>query len=272
MPVAAVIQLFLTGALAGLAAGFMGIGGGAVLTPLCLIVFPVLGIHTDYLVKIIFGTNMFLVMVFSFSAVMKHHHNKKIDWCTVLIMGPLAIIGSFAGAWLASISDPSALKKAFAILLLISSALIVLKGSTKPGASKTERKALLPLKLLPVLGFITGVVGSFLGIGGGVVMIPVLILVFALPVDKVAGTSSSVIIFIGLAGVFSYMWNGTGVVDLPGWSTGYVWWSAALPLAIGGIPMAQVGAMINSKLRNKVLQRIFGVVLLVIAIKMLFFS
>ena len=70
----------------------------------------------DDLIKIIFGTNMFLVMVFSISAVMKHHRNNKIEWRTLWIMGPLAIVGSFIGSWGASIAEPAVLKKAFEAL------------------------------------------------------------------------------------------------------------------------------------------------------------
>ena len=271
MPILSIIQLILTGAVAGFAAGFMGIGGGAILTPLCLIVYPALGISPENLMKIIFGTNMFLVMAFSLSAVLKHHKNRKIDWRAVAVMGPLAIVGSLAGAWLASIADSSSLKMAFAVLLVFSSTLITIKGSTQPKGKAEGGKPLISMKLLPLLGFTGGFVGSLLGIGGGAIMLPILILVFALPTDRVAGTSSSVIIFIGFVGTLSYMWYGHGLVDLPGWSTGYVWWSAAIPLAVGGIPIARVGAWINSRTQVKILQRMFGLVLLVIALKMLFF-
>lgn len=271
MPVISIIKLLLTGAIAGISAGFLGIGGGAVLTPLCLLIYPSLGLGDDNLVRVIFGTNMFLVMVFSLSAVLKHHGNNKIDWRMVLIMGPLAIVGSFLGAWAASITDAAYLKKAFAVLLAVSSILIVLKGSTKPTGANAGRKAILPMHMLPVLGLVTGMAGSFLGIGGGVVMIPSLILVFAYPVDRVAATSSSIIVFIGLTGMLSYMWHGQGVTGLPGFSTGYVWWSAAIPIALGGVPMARVGAMLNAHTHDKLLQRIFGAVLLIIAVKILFF-
>ena len=270
MPLFSIVQLLLAGALAGLSAGFMGIGGGAVLTPICLVVYPAIGLASDDLVKVIFGTNMFLVMAFSFSAVMKHHVNRKIDWRAVMVMGPLAIIGAIIGAWVASKTDPSSLKKGFAVLLLISSSLIALRGSTKPKGD-VDRTAILPMKLVPLVGFIGGFVGSLLGIGGGAIMLPILILLFAFPMDRVAGTSSSVIVFIGLFGSIMYMWHGRGVVDLPGWSTGYVWWSAALPLAIGGVPMARVGAWLNSKIHVRILQRMFGLILLIIAVKILFF-
>jgi len=264
-------MLFLTGACAGIAAGYLGIGGGAVLTPLCLIIYPSLGIPDENLVKIIFGTNMFLVMAFSLSAVLKHHGNKKIDWRTVLIMAPLAMTGSFFGAWTASITDPSDLKNAFGALLVFSSILIITRGSKKYNSSDKHKKALLPMKMLPLLGFITGFTGSFLGIGGGSLMIPSLMLVFAFPVNRVAATSSSIIVFIGLTGMLSYMWHGRGITSLSGWSTGYVWWSAALPLMLGGIPMARVGAWLNAKTHDRILEKIFGGVLLLIALKILFF-
>ncbi|MFC1692298.1 sulfite exporter TauE/SafE family protein [Candidatus Latescibacterota bacterium] len=271
MSLVVLLKLFFAGACAGTAAGFLGIGGGAVLTPLCLLIYPSLGITGDDLVKIIFGTNMFLVTAFSISAVLKHHGNRKIDWRTIIIIGPLAVIGSLAGAWAASITDSMSQKKIFAILLIFSSIMIIIQGSVKPNSTHQNRRALLPMELLPLLGFISGFVGSFLGIGGGVVMIPALILVFAFPVDRVAATSSSVIIFIGLAGMLSYMKYGLGETDLPGWSTGYVWWSAAIPLMLGGVPMARVGALLNAKTHDKLLQRVFGGVLLIIACKILFF-
>ena len=270
MSVHMIPALLFTGALAGLLAGFLGIGGGAVLTPLCLVIYPSLGIEQDDLIKIIFGTNMFLVMVFSISAVLKHHSNNNIKWRTVLWLGPLAIIGSFFGAWCASVTDPINLKRAFAIVLVISSLLIISKGSTKPLSPENPGKPILPMKILPILGLITGAIGSLLGIGGGVIMITTLIILFKFPISKVAGTSSSVIIFIGLAGTVSYMYYGQGKVDLPGWSAGYVWWSAAIPLMIGGVPMAQVGAWLNSKTHTKLLKRLFGIVLFIIAVKMFF--
>lgn len=265
------LLLLLVGAVAGIAAGFLGIGGGAILTPLCLLVFPTLNIGEENMIKIIFGTNMFLVTVFSLSAVIQHHGNRKVDWRTLLVMGPLAVVGSFAGAWAASITDSSDLKKAFAVLLIISSLFIIVKGTTKPVGSSESRDSFLSRKFLPLLGLVTGFAGSFLGIGGGVVMIPVLILIFAFPVDKVAATSSSIIIFIGLAGMSSYIWHGWDIENLPGWSTGYVWWSAAIPLALGGVPMARIGAKLNAKTQDKLLQRIFGACLLMIALKILFF-
>lgn len=269
MPFLYVLILFLAGGIAGLGAGFMGIGGGAVLTPICMIVYPMLGVDDDELVKIVFGTNMFLVTVLSMSAVIRHHRNRRVNWRTVLVMGPAAVLGSVLGSWAATSADPFVLTKGFAILLIISSTIIIVWGSPNPSGQIGDG-AVLPRSFLPLLGILTGFFGSFLGIGGGIVMIPALILLFAFPVAVVAGTSSSIIIFIGIAATFSYMWYGQAArLDLPGWSTGYVWWSAAIPLMLGGVPLASFGAWLNARTHAKTLQRIFGAVLLILALRIL---
>ena len=271
MTAASILALLATGAFAGMVAGFMGLGGGAILTPLCLVIYPAMGVGDDSLIRVIFGTNMFLVTVFSLSAVSRHLGAATIDRRTILVMGIPAIFGAVAGSWTSSIVQAAALKSAYAVLLLLSSLLIVTRGGTKPTSGKDH--ALIPRRFKPLLGFAAGFVGSLLGLGGGILMIPGLILLFAYPLDRVAATSSSVIIFIGLTGMGAYMWYGAGAgaaaVGLPGWSTGWVWWSAAIPLALGGVPMARVGAWLNAKTHDRILKRVFGAVLFIIAIKLL---
>lgn len=273
MPWTAQLLLLLTGALAGLAAGFLGIGGGAVLTPLCLVIYPLLypllGVENSELVRVIFGTNMALIAVFSLSAVTSHVKAGKIDLRTILILGIPGAFGAFAGGWFATMVSGLVLKHLFAILLMVSSVLIVVRGEAKPRLDGRPRRRIVSYWLLPVLGFFNGMLGSFLGIGSGVVMIPALLLLFAYPIDRVTGTSNAAIIFIGFAGMLAYMWQGAGAPDLPGWSTGYVWWWAALPLALGGVPMARLGAWLNTRMHDRTLARVFGAAFLIIAVRLL---
>lgn len=264
------IELLLTGAAAGLMAGFFGVGGGFIITPLCLLVYPALGIENDNLIKIIFGTNMFVVTAFSVSAVIMHAQKGNVLWKIVLIIAPLAVLGSLAGSWSASHADPSNLKKAFAVFLLIAAVVTFKKNSQSAEGFGIANRPLLTEKYLPVLGIITGFLGSFLGIGGGIVMISPMILLFGLPIKKVAGTSSTVIIFIGITATIGYMFFGPDL-KIPGLSTGYVWWSAALPLVIGGVPMARYGALLNSKTHGDVLKTLFCVIIFAIGIKILLF-
>jgi uncharacterized membrane protein YfcA len=263
-----ILKLLLTGASAGLAAGFLGIGGGAILTPLCLVIFPAIGVYGDELLKVIFGTNMLLVTVFSFSAVALHHSSNMIDWGLIKKLGPLSILGSITGALTASVADTSILRLGFAVILVFASVMIFLRN-TRYFKPKNSTPILKP-SFLPLVGLTAGFIGSFLGLGGGVVIIPVLILLFHYPVERVAPTSSSLIIFTGLTGTIAYMFQGNNI-ELPGISAGYVWLSAAIPIMLGGVPLARVGAWLNLRTGNAALQKFFAALLLVIGIKILFF-
>ena len=206
----------------------------------------------------------------SFRLSRRRDRNGRIDRGAVWLTGPAAILGAVAGSSTAAFSDPSILRKGFALLLIVSSALLVVNGSTKP-RSPHAAAPILPRNLLPLLGFAAGFAGSFLGIGGGIIIVPALILLFAYPVAVVAGTSSAVIVFVGTAGGIAYMIAGQGAgLHLPGWSTGYVWWTAAAPLALGGVPGAMLGARLNARTKAKTLQRVFGAVLFALAVKILF--
>jgi uncharacterized protein len=264
------IELLLTGAAAGLMAGFFGVGGGFIITPLCLLVYPALGIDNGNLIKIIFGTNMFVVTAFSVSAVIMHAKKGNVLWKIVLIIAPLAVLGSLAGSLLASHTDSSSLKKAFAVFLLLAAAITFKNRKGEVDGSGIIARPLLTEKYLPALGGLAGFLGSFLGIGGGIVMISPMILLFGLPIKKVAGTSSAVIIFIGITATIGYMFFGPDL-EIPGLSTGYVWWSAALPLVIGGVPMARFGALMNSKTHGDVLKILFCVIIFAIGLKLLLF-
>ena len=257
-----IFELLIAGAAAGLLAGFMGIGGGALLTPICLFLYPAIGIVGPDLIKVIFGTNMLPVTAFSISSSMTHGRGGRVDWKAALMMIPAAIIASFLGGLVATQVDPAGLKKGFAVFLFFISLLFMKKDKD------SENGISLNKKFIVILGFVAGFAGSFFGIGGGVILVPVMIMLFAVPVRKAAGTSSTVIIFIGIAGIISYMLNsGSAEIKLPGISNGYVWWTAAIPLMIGGVPAARLGAWLNSKTHSDLLKKIFGVILLLISIR-----
>ena len=177
--------LIIAGGIAGLGAGFMGIGGGAVLTPICLMVYPLIGVDGDSMVKVIFGTNMLLVTVLSISSALRHYRLGRVELHTALAIAPAAVCGAILGSWAASHANPFFLKKAFALLLIVSSGFIVIKGSNRP-EGHPDSPPVVSRSFLPALGIFAGFLGSFLGIGGGIVMVPSLILLFAIPVSVVA--------------------------------------------------------------------------------------
>ena len=111
--------------------------------------------------------------------------------------------------------------------------------------------------LVAACGFPIGVVVGLTGLGGGVLIIPVLVLVLNFPMHIAIGTSVASIILTSLGGIVGYIVNGLGVSGLLPYSVGYVNLPMWLCLAATSIPLAQLGARVAHALPAKPLRYIF---------------
>jgi len=115
--------------------------------------------------------------------------------------------------------------------------------------------------LLLALGLLAGVLSSMVGIGGGIVIVPALVLIFAMSQKMAQGTSLVMLLPpIGLLAVINY------------YKAGYVDFKVSGILIIAFIVGSYFGSKIALSLPEVALKRIFGVFLLIIAVKYLFFS
>jgi len=113
--------------------------------------------------------------------------------------------------------------------------------------------------LLIVIGFLAGVVGGSLGLGGGIIIVPALIFLLGFSQHHAQGTSLAVLLFpIGILGVINYAKNG------------YVNFKFAAVLIVAFILGSYLGSVISVHLPAKVLRKIFGIFLLLISLKMIF--
>jgi len=112
--------------------------------------------------------------------------------------------------------------------------------------------------ILVVIGFIAGIVGGSLGLGGGIIIVPALVFILGLTQHQAQGTSLAVLLFpIGILGVINYSKNG------------YVNFKFAIILIIAFVLGSYLGSVISIHLPAKTLKKIFGVFLLLISIKMI---
>ncbi len=110
-----------------------------------------------------------------------------------------------------------------------------------------------------VFGLIAGILGGLMGIGGGTIMIPGLILIFGLSQHQAQGTALAAMLPpVGLLAVIEYYRNGN--VDLPAAA-----WLAA-GLLVGGL----LGAVLATHISDQFLRRIFGIFLLITSLRILF--
>ncbi len=112
--------------------------------------------------------------------------------------------------------------------------------------------------ILVIIGFIAGIVGGTLGLGGGIIIVPALIFILGFTQHQAQGTSLAVLLFpIGILGVINYAKNG------------YVNFKFAIILIIAFVLGSYLGSVISIHLPAKTLKKIFGVFLLLISLKMI---
>ena len=225
------------------------------------------GVPQAIAIKIAFGTSLLVILPTVISGAWKHNKEKSVQWKAALVLGLCGLVGALVGSTLAAHLSGEILKIGFGGLIL-AVALWMGLGMMPKLAKETEetRNKFLPLA---ACGFPIGVVTGLTGLGGGVLIVPALVLVASFPMHLAIGTSIASIIFTSLGGVIGYIVNGLGVPGLLPYSIGYINLPIWLCLAATSIPLAQLGARTAHALPTKQLRYIFIAFMVYVGLKML---
>jgi uncharacterized membrane protein YfcA len=264
MALAHIIILLATGVVVGFASGLLGLGGAFIMTPVQYLIYTAMGLPTDLAIKLSFGTSLLVIMPLAASGAWRHSIKGAVRWRTALVIGGTGLVCAFGGATLATHLPGTALKIIFSVLFLLSAIRMLTAREPKIAAEPRDNPWLWVGLAIPI-GFVSG----FLGTGGGVLMIPVLVLALRLRMHNAVATSLAVITFISAGGAIGYFINGLGVSGLPAYSVGYINLAVWLLLAVTGVGMAQVGAITAHKLPARQLRYIFIAVMFYMGLKML---
>jgi uncharacterized membrane protein YfcA len=257
--------LLLTGLLVGTASGLFGVGGGFILVPIQYWLLTASGLSADLAIRISFATSLAVILPTAVSGTYAHHCRRCIHWDAVVWMGVTAALVSYLGALLATHLPARPLEVIFAVVLILGAFRMYFADlpSCEIASVVNSRRTYL-LWGIPV-GFLSGL----LGIGGGILMVPVMVVFFKFPIHHAIGTSTPIILFTAAGGLISYIINGLGVAGLPPYSLGYVNLINALILAVATIPMAQVGAWLAHRVSGLQLRGAMVFVMCFFGLKML---
>ncbi|MFO7765515.1 MAG: sulfite exporter TauE/SafE family protein [Pelovirga sp.] len=262
-----IIALTITfGIVAGFLAGLLGIGGGVILVPLFLWLFPLAGFPPELVVHTAFGTSLAIILPTAVSSTLGHRKRGNIHWAMVFYLALGGIAGGLLGATLASFVSGAILKMCFGLLqLIISARLLFFKQPYLPPECIDCAR---PWQYV-VVGLVGGSFSAFFGIGGGIVTVPLLLLLLHLPMRLAVGNSSALIVVSSLAAVAGYIWHGLQQpVSVP-YSLGYVNWLVVILVAPLTMICARLGVKLAGRTSQTRLIRIFAVVLMFIGIKIL---
>jgi uncharacterized protein len=256
--------LFFTGIVSGTASGLFGVGGGFLMTPVQYWLYSGGDMDSTIATRIAFGTSLAVMIPTMISGTFAHHNRGAVNWRAGITMGCAAIGGGFLGGTIATHLPGLVIRELFAILIIAMAARMVWHLHS---CTVCEPRGSLPIYLF--IGFFIGVVSGLAGIGGGVLLVPALVILLGYPIHAAVGTSSACLIFSTAGAVTAYIFNGLGVAGLPPFSFGYVDVVTFVILAATTIPLAQFGVRCAHGCSGRTLQLIFAGVLILIGVLML---
>ena len=256
------VSYLTLGLFTGFLAGMFGIGGGLLLVPVLLLLFDAQHFPAEHLLHLALGTAMANILFTSLASMRKHHQHGAVNWRVVRELTPGILIGTAIGAVFATRIPPHFLGIFFALFVYFAAAQILF--DVRPNATRQ-----LPgMAGITLTGILTGWLSSLVSIGGGTVIIPFL-LWCNVSLRNAIGTSAAIGFPVAVGGTVGYVLTGISVPALPLHSLGFVYLPALLWVALASILTAPLGAKATHHLKVRLLRKLFALLLLVLATKLL---
>lgn len=257
------VLVLMIGAVAGVLAGLLGVGGGIVLVPAFFYAFQTLGYGGPQLMQLCLATSLATIIVTSLRSV--HSHNKKgaVDWAILKAWSPGIVLGAALGVWVAAGLRSTTLQAIFGVLAMIVG-LYMLFGrphwrlrDAMPGLGGTAA-------LSPLMGF-----GSVLmGIGGGSFGVPLMSLM-NVPMHRAVATAAGFGVLIAVPSVIGFLFVPVEAAARPPLTLGSVNLVAfALTIAMT-LVTTPVGVRLAHAMDPGPLKKVFGAFLTLVALNML---
>jgi len=265
--------LAVTGIAVGFGEGLLGVGGSFIMVPVVFWLFTAMDVTSDTAIKLAFGSALLVAFPTAISGTLIHTKKRAVWWKAALIMGLFGSLGALTGSTItAQFLTAAILKPLFGIVIAIGSIQMVI-GKLPEAEAEEEGSELKAHPLVwALLGFAVGLLSGLIGIGGGTILVPALVMGLKFKLHHAIGTSLAVLIFTSCSGALGYLLNGLAVLDLPPYSVGYLNLFIFACLAVTSIPVAQLGARTAHTLPAMQLRYLFAAVMFYIALRMIYSS
>tara|TARA_B100000029_G_scaffold284937_1_gene278782 strand:+ start:2107 stop:2940 length:834 start_codon:yes stop_codon:yes gene_type:complete len=248
----------------GFMAGFFGIGGGLIMVPILFYLFSFAEVERAFVMHMALGTSFSIIIPNSIISTMTHMKFKAVDFSIVRTFGVFVMIGVVLGTIFAVSLKTSGLILFFSAMTMIFAIYFLIeKEKINPAPKKIN------LFYRVIFGFLSGFLSAPMGIGGGVFNTPIFKM-FGYPINVAIGTSAAIGFLIALIGATGFAISGTYLnINVP-LSLGFI----NIPTFLIFIPittfMAKIGAETVHKFNKKLIGRIFGIYLFVVACKLFY--
>jgi uncharacterized protein len=244
-PAAGLAPIAAVGLLAGFLAGLFGVGGGILIVP-----GLILAAHMGQ--RLAHGTSLAAVVPISVASLVSYAAHGNVDWSVALWLAIGAVAGAVIGTRLLHVLPQRTVAIIF-VVVLVASALRLFLATEADGRGNLTPASLIALV---VVGLLTGILAGLLGVGGGIIMVPAMILLFGLEPVVAKGTSAAVIIAAAVMGTWRNRANDN--TDL----------RAAAVIGGAGIVTAALGSTLADRMSDDMSNILFASLLLVVAARL----
>jgi uncharacterized protein len=244
-----IIILIAAGIGGGLVGSIVGVGGGIIFTP----TLTLLGLQPTQ----ISSTSLIAVAFTSISSTVSYARAKRIVYDTASKLAVISAPGAVLGAYLSTVMSTDLFKIVFSVILILAVIYILFSGYLK-GRNVKTRDSSYHLLVAYFCSFAAGLVSSLFGIGGGIIFVPLLLIMMSMRMYEAAPTSQFVIMISAVIGLTIHVMLG---------HPAYV---HALSLAIGAFAGGLIGAEISGHLRERLLQIVLSTYLLLVASRLIY--
>ncbi len=247
----------------------IGAGGAIVLIPALILLYP------DFNPTTLTSISLAIVFINALSGTMAYSRLRRIDYKTGSAFAVATIPGTIAGIMVSNLISTRLFSIIFGIVLIMLSILLMLRpqkqassAQSLPGgtsiriltdaAGDTYRYSFNMLVGI-LISFGVGFLAGLLGIGGGIIHVPVMVFLMNFPVHIATATSHFILVFTSLTGSLTHVFGGAY----------HDTWQLIIWLAIGVIPGAQIGAWLSKKVRGILLIRLLSIGLALMGIRLI---
>ena len=238
----------IIGLIAGILGAMIGVGGGIIISP----ALTFLGLTPPQVA----GTSLFAVSSTSISSTIAYARSNKIQYMLGIKMAFLSIPGAIIGTYFSTSIDPGNFKVLLAIILIATGIYLMLRKSIF-NVNSLSLESIWVKILFFSSTFVAGIISSLFGIGGGVIFVPLMIMIVGLTMHLAAPTSQFVLLITSITGLIAHIILGNPEY-LP-----------AILLSAGAFGGAQIGSRLSAKLSERKLRLILGITFVVIALRLI---
>lgn len=244
------IGLLILGIMVGSVGALMGIGGGLLIVPIFLYI---LGFSVQQTV----GTALMIVFFNSLSGTWAYMRQKKIYWPSAWRFGIATIPGAMLGSWASEYFSGNSFQIFFGLFLVCVAVNMAYKARVagKRATEMSDNGLGRQMKLGSFCSIFVGFISSALGIGGGVIHVPLMNQVLKYPIHIAVATSTCILLISSLAGLVAHG------------SMGHVLWGEAICTGCGALLGAQLGANLAQRLNPRALKLAFSAMVFAIGLK-----